>query len=136
VVERGVTFFDTAERYGAFTNEELVREALAPSRNQVVMATKFGFRIADGKQVGLNSRPEHIKEVADASPKCLKTALLSISDPRPRNTPERVFAAPMVPRDLFQGNALPEDTAVRAALLAHLESFRMSLPPFMTNLTL
>src|SRR6476646_11426702 len=57
-VERGVTFFDTAEMYGPFTNEELVGEALAPMREDVVIATKFGFKIEDGKQGGLNSRPE------------------------------------------------------------------------------
>jgi aryl-alcohol dehydrogenase-like predicted oxidoreductase len=72
-VERGVTFFDTAEMYGPFTNEELVGEALAPFRNDVVIATKFGFKIEDGKQAGLNSRPEHIKEVADASLQRLRT---------------------------------------------------------------
>jgi aryl-alcohol dehydrogenase-like predicted oxidoreductase len=72
-VERGVTFFDTAEVYGPFANEELVAEALAPVRNQVVIATKFGFKIEDGKQAGLDSRPEHIKEVADASLKRLNT---------------------------------------------------------------
>jgi aryl-alcohol dehydrogenase-like predicted oxidoreductase len=72
-VERGVTFFDTAEVYGPFTNEELVGEALAPFREQVVIATKFGFKIENGKQAGLDSRPEHIKEVADASLKRLKT---------------------------------------------------------------
>jgi aryl-alcohol dehydrogenase-like predicted oxidoreductase len=72
-VERGVTFFDTAEVYGPFANEELVGEALAPFRDQVVIATKFGFRIEDGKQSGLDSRPEHIKQVADASLKRLRT---------------------------------------------------------------
>lgn len=72
-VERGVTFFDTAEVYGPFTNEELVGEALAPFREQVVIATKFGFKIENGKQAGLDSRPEHIKEVADASLQRLKT---------------------------------------------------------------
>ena len=74
-VERGVTFFDTAEVYGPFTNEELVGEALAPFRQWVVIATKFGFRLdpETGKQAGLNSRPEHIKEVAEASLKRLKT---------------------------------------------------------------
>lgn len=70
-VERGVSFFDTAEVYGPFTNEEMVGEALRPVREQVVIATKFGFHIADGKQAGLNSRPEHIKAVADASLKRL-----------------------------------------------------------------
>ena len=71
-VELGVTFFDTAEVYGPFTNEELVGKALSPLREQVVIATKFGFNIdADGKQDGLNSRPEHIKEVAEASLKRL-----------------------------------------------------------------
>src|SRR5207244_1303562 len=63
-VERGVTFFDTAEAYGPFANEELVGEALAPMREQVVIATKFGFDFdSDGQKRGLNSRPEHIKEV-------------------------------------------------------------------------
>jgi aryl-alcohol dehydrogenase-like predicted oxidoreductase len=66
-IEQGVTFFDTAEVYGPFINEELVGEALAPFRKDVVIATKFGFKIQDGKQAGLNSRPEHIKEVAEAS---------------------------------------------------------------------
>ena len=74
-VEHGVTFFDTAEVYGPFLNEELVGEALAPIREQVVIATKFGFRLdpATGKQAGLDSRPEHIKEVAEASLKRLRT---------------------------------------------------------------
>jgi len=71
--DRGVTFFDTAEVYGPFANEELLGEALEPFRDQVVIATKFGFMIEDGKQAGLSSRPEHIKEVADASLKRLKT---------------------------------------------------------------
>ncbi|KRD44168.1 aldehyde oxidase [Cellulomonas sp. Root930] len=66
-VDRGVTFFDTAEVYGPFVNEELVGEALAPVRDRVVIATKFGFDIQDGTSVGVNSRPEHIAEVADAS---------------------------------------------------------------------
>lgn len=70
-VERGVTFFDTAEVYGPFTNEEMVGAALRPVRDEVVIATKFGFDIVDGKQAGTNSRPEHIKEVADASLKRL-----------------------------------------------------------------
>ena len=78
-VERGVTFFDTAEIYGAYTNEELVGEALAPFRDQVVIATKFGFKIdAAGKQAGLDSRPEHIKEVAAASLKRLKTEVIDL----------------------------------------------------------
>jgi aryl-alcohol dehydrogenase-like predicted oxidoreductase len=73
-VERGVTFFDTAEGYGPFTNEELVGEALAPFREQVVIATKFGIDLDSktGKQQGLNSRPEHIKEVAEDSLKRLR----------------------------------------------------------------
>jgi aryl-alcohol dehydrogenase-like predicted oxidoreductase len=71
-VARGVTLFDTAEVYGPFTNEELVGEALAPFRGRVVIATKFGFRLVDGKQSGLDSRPEHIREVAEASLKRLK----------------------------------------------------------------
>src|SRR5271169_2980598 len=74
-VERGVTFFDTAEVYGPFTNEELVGEALAPFRKQVAIATKFGWEANPndgGKWNALNSRPEHIKEVAEASLKRLK----------------------------------------------------------------
>jgi aryl-alcohol dehydrogenase-like predicted oxidoreductase len=70
-VERGVTFFDTAEAYGPFTNEELVGEALAPFRNQVVIATKFGFTFEPNGQRGLDSRPAHIREVADAALKRL-----------------------------------------------------------------
>jgi aryl-alcohol dehydrogenase-like predicted oxidoreductase len=66
-VDGGVTFFDTAEVYGPFTNEEVVGEALAPVRDHVVIATKFGFKFEGGKQVGLDSRPSHIREVADAS---------------------------------------------------------------------
>src|SRR6059036_2500677 len=67
-VERGVTFFDTAEVYGPFVNEELVGEALAPVRDQVVIATKFGHAFGpEGKPVGLNSRPEHIKQAAEGS---------------------------------------------------------------------
>jgi aryl-alcohol dehydrogenase-like predicted oxidoreductase len=72
-VDRGVTFFDSAEGYGPFTNEELVGEALAPVRHRVVIATKFGFRFEGGKQSGLDSRPAHIREVADASLERLKT---------------------------------------------------------------
>jgi len=77
-VERGVTFFDTAEVYGPYTNEELVGEALAPFRSQVVVATKFGFKIAEGKNIGLDSRPAHIKEVAEASLKRLKTDVIDL----------------------------------------------------------
>ena len=72
-VDGGVTFFDTAEAYGPYTNEELVGEALAPVRDQVVIATKFGFTFENGKQVGLDSRPAHIREVAEASLKRLGT---------------------------------------------------------------
>ena len=79
-VERGVTFFDTAEVYGPYTNEELVGEALAPFRDQVVIATKFGFKIdpSTGKQAGLDSRPAHIKEVAEGSLKRLKTDVIDL----------------------------------------------------------
>ncbi len=77
-VDRGVTFFDTAEAYGPFTNEELVGEALAPVRDHVVIATKFGFKFEGGKQAGLDSRPAHIREVADASLKRLKTDRLDL----------------------------------------------------------
>jgi aryl-alcohol dehydrogenase-like predicted oxidoreductase len=79
-VERGITFFDTAEVYGPFTNEELVGEALAPMREQVVIATKFGFKLdpTTGKQAGLDSRPEHIKQVAEASLKRLKSEFIDL----------------------------------------------------------
>jgi aryl-alcohol dehydrogenase-like predicted oxidoreductase len=79
-VERGVTFFDTAEVYGPFTNEELVGVALAPFRAKVAIATKFGFKLdtGTGKQAGLDSRPEHIKEVAEASLKRLKTDVIDL----------------------------------------------------------
>jgi len=80
-VERGVTFFDTAEVYGPFTNEELVGEALAPFRGQVVIATKFGFKLKPNGEsgwLGLDSRPERIKEVADASLKRLKVDAIDL----------------------------------------------------------
>jgi aryl-alcohol dehydrogenase-like predicted oxidoreductase len=79
-VERGVTFFDTAEVYGPFTNEELVGEALAPMREQVVIATKFGFKLDpdSGRSVGVDSRPEHVKEVAEASVKRLRTDVIDL----------------------------------------------------------
>src|SRR5436853_1869941 len=78
-VERGITFFDTAEVYGPFTNEELVGEGLAPMRQQVVIATKFGFKFGPkGEQIGLDSRPEHIKQVAEASLKRLKTDFIDL----------------------------------------------------------
>jgi len=79
-VERGVTFFDTAEVYGPFTNEELVGEALFPFRGQVVIATKFGFKLdpATGKQVGMDSRPGHIREVAEASLRRLRADAIDL----------------------------------------------------------
>src|SRR6266511_3591362 len=78
-VERGVTFFDTAEAYGPFTNEELLGEALSPFREQIVIATKFGFGFdSDGQQRGLNSRPEHIKEVVKGSLKRLKVDAIDL----------------------------------------------------------
>ena len=78
-VELGVTFFDTAEVYGPFTNEELVGEALAPFRQQVVIATKFGFKFGPkGEQIGLDSRPGHIREVAEASLKRLRTDVIDL----------------------------------------------------------
>ena len=79
-VERGVTFFDTAEVYGPFMNEELVGEGLAPFRKQVVIATKFGFKLdpKSGRSIGVDSRPEHIKEVAEASLKRLKTDVIDL----------------------------------------------------------
>ena len=79
-VERGVTFFDTAEVYGPFTNEELVGEGLAPFREQVVIATKFGFKLDpnSARSIGVDSRPEHIKEVAEASLKRLRTDVIDL----------------------------------------------------------
>src|SRR5438132_3975908 len=77
-VDRGVSFFDTAEAYGPFTNEELVGEALAPFRDHVVIATKFGFEFEAGGQRGLDSRPTHIQEVAEASLKRLKVDTIDL----------------------------------------------------------
>src|SRR5512133_2925112 len=79
-VELGVTFFDTAEVYGPFTNEELVGEGLAPFREQAVIATKFGFKLdpKSGRSIGVDSRPEHIKEVAEASLKRLRTNVIDL----------------------------------------------------------
>src|SRR6185436_11815228 len=80
-VERGITLFDTAEAYGPFTNEELVGEALAPVRDHAVIATKFGFKFEDGKQAGLDSRPAHVREVADAALKRLNTDRIDLFYP-------------------------------------------------------
>src|SRR5205807_8351490 len=78
-VEQGVTFFDTAEMYGPFTNEELAGEALAPFREKVVIATKYCLKIGPkNEQIALDSRPEHIKEVADASLKRLRTDVIDL----------------------------------------------------------
>ena len=77
-VEQGINFFDTAEVYGPFTNEELVGEALAPFKGEVIIATKFGFKFQDGKQAGFDSRPEHIRAVAEASLKRLKVEVIDL----------------------------------------------------------
>lgn len=77
-VEQGITFFDTAEVYGPYTNEELVGEALAPFKNNVIIATKFGFNIVDGKMSGVNSRPENIRKVAEESLKRLKIEVIDL----------------------------------------------------------
>lgn len=77
-VEEGVTFFDTAEVYGPFVNEELVGEALSPFKGEVIIATKFGFNIVDGKMAGLNSRPENIRKVAEASLKRLGIEVIDL----------------------------------------------------------
>ena len=77
-VEQGVTFFDTAEVYGPYNNEELVGEALAPFRDEVVIATKFGFNIQDGKMTGVNSQPEHIKKAVEGSLKRLKVDVIDL----------------------------------------------------------
>lgn len=76
--ERGVTFFDTAEVYGPFTNEEIVGEALAPFRKEVVIATKFGFNIVDNKMAGVNSRPEHIRQAVEGSLKRLNVEVIDL----------------------------------------------------------
>src|SRR5204862_6375194 len=80
-VDRGIKFFDTAEAYGPFTNEELVGEALAPFHGQVVIATKFGFKIEQGAQRGVDSWPEHLKAVADASLARLRVDAISLLYP-------------------------------------------------------
>jgi aryl-alcohol dehydrogenase-like predicted oxidoreductase len=77
-VEQGVTFFDTAEVYGAYTNEELVGEALAPFRNRVAIATKFGFNIVDGKMTGVNSRPEQIRKAVEGSLRRLRVDTIDL----------------------------------------------------------
>jgi len=77
-VDLGITFIDTAESYGPYANEELVGEALQPIRDQVTIATKFGWRIEDGKSVGLDSRPGHIKQVADAALRRLRTDVIDL----------------------------------------------------------
>jgi len=76
--EQGVTFFDTAEMYGPYTNEELLGEALAPIRNEVIIATKFGFNIVGGKMAGVNSRPDNIRKVAEESLKRLRTDVIDL----------------------------------------------------------
>ncbi|MBD0349966.1 MAG: aldo/keto reductase, partial [Flavisolibacter sp.] len=76
--ERGVTFFDTAEAYGPFTNEELLGEAVEPFRSEVVLATKFGFKLENGRTTGLNSRPENIRAVAEAALKRLRTEVIDL----------------------------------------------------------
>src|SRR5919205_495501 len=77
-VEQGVTFFDTAEVYGPFTNEEIVGEALAPFRNEVVIATKFGFQFKDGKPDGVNSKPDNIKKAVEGSLKRLNVEVIDL----------------------------------------------------------
>src|SRR6185437_3554712 len=90
-VERGVTFFDTAEEYGPFKNEELVGEALAPVRDQVVIATKFGVKISPkGEQVGVDSRASHIREVVDASLKRLQIETIELLNPHRVDTEEPI----------------------------------------------
>ncbi|WP_282023289.1 aldo/keto reductase [Commensalibacter papalotli (ex Botero et al. 2024)] len=78
VVDQGVNFFDTAEVYGPYENEEMVGEALSPIRNQVILATKFGFNIIDGQNKGVTSKPDHIRKVVDASLKRLKTDYIDL----------------------------------------------------------
>jgi len=77
-IDRGLTFFDTAEIYGPFTNEEMLGEALSPYRDKVVIATKFGFEFQNGKESGINSRPEHIKQAVEGSLKRLKTETIDL----------------------------------------------------------
>jgi len=112
--ERGVTFFDTAEIYGPFTNEEIVGEALRPVRDQVVIATKFGFDIdPETKQNrGLNSRPEHIREVAEASLKRLNADVIDLFYQH-RVDPN----VPIQPQGLVQRQWLPRSWAAHGALV-------------------
>src|SRR5262245_60454972 len=77
-IDQGVTFFDTAEVYGPFTNEELLGEALKPHRSKVVIATKFGFNIVDGKQSGVTSRPEGIRKIVESSLRRLQTDVIDL----------------------------------------------------------
>jgi aryl-alcohol dehydrogenase-like predicted oxidoreductase len=91
--ERGVAFFDTAELYGPFSNEEMVGEALRPFRDDVVIATKFGFRIVDGQIQGLDSRPEHIREVCEASLKRLRIDLIDLFYQHRHATPAQIALA-------------------------------------------
>ena len=100
-VERaGITFFDTAEVYGPYVNEELVGEALAPLRDQVVIATKFGWNIQDGKMIGTDSRPEQIRRVVDASLKLLRR-MSSTSSTNTGSTP--MFRSKMSPELVQEG---------------------------------
>src|ERR1700681_3569107 len=103
-VDRGVTFFDTAEVYGPFTNEILVGEALAPFRSDVVIATKFGFKLDPntGKQAGLDSRPEHIKDVAEASLKRLNTDVIDLFYQHPVDTDVPIEETAGAVKDLIQ----------------------------------
>ena len=127
-VERGVTFFDTAEIYGPFTNEELVGEALAPFRDQVAIATKFGFKIdpATGKQVGLDSRPAHIKEVAEASLKRLKTGVIDLFYQHRVDPDVPIEDVAGAVKDLIkQGKVKPDDAASPQGAACHCSAKRI-----------
>ena len=133
-VDGGVTFFDTAEAYGPFTNEELVGEALGPVRDQVVIATKFGFKFEGGKQAGLDSRPAHIREVADASLKRLKTDRIDLFyqhrvDP---NVPIEDVAGAV--KDLIRdGNHRLEENLGAAAIQLAADDLRVDRPRSVTD---
>ena len=98
-VDHGITLFDTAETYGPFTNEVLLGEALAPVRDQVVIATKFGFKLEGGKQAGFDSRPAHIREVAEASLARLQTDRIDLFYQHRVVTPAQVALAWLLARN-------------------------------------
>jgi len=122
-VERGVTFFDTAEVYGPFTNEELVGEALSPFRGQVVIATKLGFKLDPNggpKWIGLDSRPEHIKQVAEASLKRLKVDVIDLFYQHRVDPDVPIEDVAGAVKDLIQEGKVKHAVVTEAACIANL----------------